>query len=123
MNVNTYEVNPFAIDVVRIIPIVQYGESNGGVLWSRQDITLLQTVLSKVKYSSADAQPIVTQLITSLNAKPTDEGWTMSQINLLDSLLNYVEYAEADGGEYADELIASLKGQLPTYEDADDEEF
>lgn len=94
-----------------------------GTLWTVQDVYLFRQLLSHIEYDSASAATIAEELLESLESTPEDQAWTMDEIDLLDQLLSHVIYTDADGGEYADALIASLKGQTPTYEDADEVEY
>lgn len=95
----------------------------GGHAWTSTDIYYLQQVLDVLRYSSVTAaNTIVSDLLSAL-AETVDKGWTRYEIDLLDELLDLVEYTDQSGGELADTLIASLRGELPTYEDGDEEEF
>lgn len=94
----------------------------GGHAWNSTDIYYLQQVLEVLRYSSASASTIVDDLLSAL-AETVDKGWTTYEIDLLDDLLDLVEFTDPSGGDLADTLIASLRGALPSYEDADTEEF
>lgn len=94
----------------------------GGHAWNSTDIYYLQQVLEVLRYSSASESTIVDDLLSAL-AETVDKGWTTYEIDLLDDLLDLVEFTDPSGGDLADTLIASLRGALPSYEDADTEEF